>query len=284
MQITEYRYQHGTEERLGYRAIPELHRLRPAAPQFIRMNDLNIVLTRPTAFLYVDGYSMSPSNSGLNPVTTKNFMPALKTGSAHTAHEWVHTFEGKQHLKKVDIISSTCAAGIQALYEAEKLLTANEVEEVIIIGGERITEDTLRLFRELKIPVTCSDGFAYFRVEAGNQITDINWDYVYHTNPFYFEAEDLNKHIPEYQVDYVKLHGTGTLGNTRAEEDLAQLGTTLLCKPFIGHTQGISALVELGIVLDDPSTIGKVLVAANGAGGFFGTCTLNKLVENGTAT
>lgn len=281
MQIVDYKYIAGTDRFPGYIAITELDRYKPAALQFIKLADLNIELTRPTAFLYIDGFSISPSDCGLNSSDIDNYMPALKAGSAYSAHEWIHTFKNKEHLVKVDIMSGTCAAGIQALYEAKCLLDLQKVEEVIIIGGERITADTIRLFHELRIPVTCGDGFVYMKLERsipGIDITDIKWKYAFNRNPFAFTRETLDTLKPEYWkiIDYVKLHGTGTLSNETAEAGLAELGKPLKYKDQIGHTQGVSALLETCIVLDDPDIMGKILVTANGVGGFYGAFTLIK--------
>ena len=276
MQILDYKYFHGSELRDGYYAIPELNRTKNATSQFMELAGLQIKLDRPTAFLYVDGFSLCPSEAGLHPIDIQNYVPVIKTGSASVAHAWVHSFEGREWLTKVDIISSTCAAGIQAFYEADKLLQHTEAEEVIIIGAERTAPDTLRLFKELRIPVTCGDGFAYVRLKEGSEIQNCKWHYAYNPNPFAFTRETLNRVLPHYPVDYVKLHGTGTPTNEAAEEDLAKLGTPIRLKPKIGHTQGLSALIETCMVYDDPDILGTILVTANGLGGFYGALTLLK--------
>jgi hypothetical protein len=276
MRIIDYKSFHGSEKREGYIAIPELHRTQSSVKQFIKLADLDITLTRPTAFLYVDGFSMSPSESGLNTSNVDNYHPVIKSGAAYIAHEWIYTFKNREHLVKVDIMSGTCAAGIQALYEAQRLLWEGEVEEVIIIGGERTTEDTMRLFKELRIPVTCGDGFAFMRLEMGYDITNVVWKYAFSKNPFMFRKEDLDTLAPGYHIGYVKLHGTGTAANTEAESGLAKLATPIIYKDSIGHTQGVSALVETCMLLDDPKIRGRILVTANGLGGFYGAFLLTK--------
>lgn len=279
MRIIDYKYIIGTEPRDGYIAIPELDRQTPSVPQFIELANLTIKLTRPTAFIYVDGFSMSPSESGLNTTNVDNYMPVIKSGSPYIAHEWVYTFQNKEHLLKVDIMSGTCAAGIQALHEADRLLKSGTVQEVIIIGGERITQDTLRLFKELRIPVTCGDGFVFMRVDLAFNNTEIvhaQWKYHFSNNPFLFTLKAINTLNPGYPVDFVKLHGTGTEANEAAEAGLAKLGIPLRYKPKIGHTQGISALLETCMVLDDQNIQGNILVTANGLGGFYGAFTLVK--------
>ena len=212
--------------------------------------------------------------SGLNTTNIDNYMPVIKSGSPYIAHEWVYTFKNREHLVKVDIMSGTCAAGIQALYEANRLLSEGLAQEVIIIGGERTTKDTMRLFKELHIPVICGDGFVYMRLEQGSDIVDIKWKFAFNNNPFVFARETLDTLIPTYSVDYVKLHGTGTETNEAAEKGLAEIAKPLRYKSELGHTQGISALLETCLVLDDVDIKGRVLCVANGLGGFYGAFTL----------
>jgi len=279
MQIVDYRYIKGTERRDKYIAIPELNRLKPSARQFIALASIDIVLSQPTAFLYIEGFSIAQSDCGLNPVDTKNYMPSLKAGSSYIAHEWVQSFKNKEHLVRLDLLSGTCAAGIQAVYEADRLLNEGKVKEVIIIGGERTTPDTIRLFKELGIRIMCGDGLVYMRLtkqEGGMQIVAPEWKFAYSQNPFSFTEESLNTLIPYYNVDYVKLHGTGTKSNTNAEAGLAKIATNVTYKDEIGHTQGVSALLETCMVIDDDSIEGNILVTANGVGGFYGAFSLLK--------
>jgi hypothetical protein len=51
--------------------IPELDRDKPSTPQFIDLANLNIRLTKPTAFIYVDGTAISQSEAGLGKGTEK---------------------------------------------------------------------------------------------------------------------------------------------------------------------------------------------------------------------
>jgi hypothetical protein len=277
MHITEYFHIHGTEPRDGYIAIPELDRYRPSAAQFIELADLNITLTRPTAFLYVDGFSISQADSGINMPAVKKYSPAIKSGSSFIAHEWAKTFKNREHLKYINVVSSTCAAGIQAIYEAQQLLNKSDVYEVIIIGGERTTDDTMRLFRELGIDIMCGDGFAYMRLEKGPMsIYGVEWKFTMQDNPFYFPREVIDTLRVCHPLDYVKLHGTGTKSNTEAEAGLEEIGNVIIYKDKIGHTQGVSALLETCMVLAEDAIKGNILVTANGFGGYYGAFTLIK--------
>ncbi|MCP4487734.1 MAG: hypothetical protein GY820_10520 [Gammaproteobacteria bacterium] len=279
MRIIDYHSIHGTEQRDGYIAIPGLDRDKSSVAEFRKLSNLEITLTRPTAFIYVDGFSVSQAEAGLNDQCGERKMPILRSGSSYIAHEWLYRMKGRKHIKHVNIVSSTCAAGIQALWEANNLLhdVNGEIEEVIIIGGERTTPSTIRLFKELRIPVTCGDGFVFIRIGSGGfDITQVNWKFAFNNNPFQFKKEDIDTLAPGCRVGYVKLHGTGTPSNTEAESGLAELGTPLEYKSKIGHTQGVSALLETCMVLDDPKLKGRILVTANGLGGFYGSFLLTK--------
>lgn len=201
MRIIDYTAIHGTESLDGFIAISGLDRNRPSTPQFINLAKLNIELTRPTAFLYIDGVSFTPSDAGIGTSAIDPSVAVIKTTSSYCAHSWVRTFKNKEHLVKVDTISGTCAAGIQALYEADILLNSALVEEVVIIGCERISEATLKLFKELMIPVTCGDGFVFMRLEKGKGIKDVKWKYQFSNNPFQFSRETINSLKPDYPVD-----------------------------------------------------------------------------------
>lgn len=278
MQIIDYRYQHGTEDRENYIAIPELDRQESSVRQFIKLANLNITLQKPTAFIYVDGFCVSQAEHGILPGGTKSCTGIIRSGSSFVMHEWIYTFKGKEHLVHANIVSSTCAAGIQALQEAQNLLDAGVIEEVIIIGAERTTEKTLQLFKELRIPIKCGDGFFFLRLgkSGGIGVKDVKWKYTFQGNPFFFPEPVLSGLAPEYPVDFVKLHGTGTVSNTAAEAGLASLGVPVTYKDKIGHTQGISSLLETCMALDDNNISGTVLVTANGLGGFYGAFTVIK--------
>ena len=275
MRIIDYQYITGTTLRDNIVTIPQLKRDKLAARQFIELTHFDIELTRNTAFLYLGGTTVDQSEAGMG---TGNgvYFPAIKSGTSFCAHQWISKFMNKEHLVHMEVIEGTCAAGINALKRAQELLYSIGIDEVIIIGHERITQEVVRSFKELGMPITCGDGFVYMRLEQGYDISDIKWRWAYNPNPFVFTREDIDTLLPPYRIGYVKLHGTGTEHNTDAEAGLTEAATPLTYKEEIGHTQGISALLETCIVLDDPNVRGRILVTANGFGGYYGAFTLTK--------
>lgn len=277
MRIIDYKYIHGTKLQNGIMTIPELDRTKPATQQFIDLAELELNLEVPTAFIYINGTTVHQSEAGLSKGIDQ-YVPAIKTSSPYIAHQWCSVFENKEHLVSMEVVNGTCASAIQAVHRAAVLLHNPYfgVEEVVVIGHERICPDTVRMFKELGIRITCGDGFVYMKFGMGHDIGRIIWDWAYNSNPFMFTRETLDTLIPTYRIGYVKLHGTGTKSNCEAEQGLFELATPLMYKEEIGHTQGISALLETCILLDDPNIRGRILVTANGLGGYYGAFTLTK--------
>jgi len=277
MQILDYKHIAPSEKREGYFAIPELVRNTSSVNQFIKLSQLDIELTKPTGFIYVEGFAISQAESGVTNKVTGKYTVAVCSGTSFIMHKWLSTFKNKHFIRAATNTTGTCASGMQALHIAREWMETGVCEEVILIGGERITEDTIRLFKELRIGILCGDGFVYMKLGRGGvDIEHTKWRYAYNANAFSFTAETLNNLIPWYPVNYVKLHATGSPSNDAAEEDLAKLGIPITYKQNIGHTQGISSLLELCIVMADDSIRGSILVVANGVGGFYGSCTINK--------
>lgn len=277
MRVIDYKYIIGTEHGGNLVAIPHLDRDKLATRQFIDMAELDIELTKPTAFFYLAGNTVNQSEADVRKGNDL-YAPAIKTVVSSCAHQWISTFKNIEHLVWMETVEGTCAAGINAIYKAHRMVhnVYSDVQEAIIIGHERITPSILRSFEELGMSMLCGDGFAYMRLGQGHDIAPPEWKWAYNPNPYVFEKETLNTLIPDYRVGYVKLHGTGTQANNAAEADLEKLATPLKYKPLIGHTQGLSALLETCMVLDDPNIRGRILVTANGYGGYYGAFTLTK--------
>jgi hypothetical protein len=279
MQISEYKYITGTEQREGYFAIPELKRDVSSANEFIKLAALDINVKKNTGFIYVDGFTVSQAESGVGKSLSTKYMVAVCSGSSYIMHKWISSLSKPENIVCAEVVSGTCASGIQAIKKAQEWLDSGQCEEVIVIGGERTSQDTLRLFKELRIGIMCGDGFVYLKLNkkiTSNTISHINWKFAYNKNPFYFSKEQINKLIPTIPVGYVKLHGTDSPSNTKAEEDLEDLGIPIKYKSAIGHTQGISSLLETCLVMEDNSVKNRVLVTANGFGGFYGSFILTK--------
>ena len=77
----------------------------------------------------------------------------------------------------------------------------------------------------------------------------------------------------------VNPHGTGTEINETAETSLFGDKKQLRYKEQYGHTQGVSGLLEVCLVLD-ADVNEDVLCVSSGLGGFYGSCTIYNNKEN----
>jgi len=287
MQIVEYKYIKPTIQKDGYIAIEGLDRERYATEQFIELAELDIQLDKPTAVLYVDGFTVNQSETRVDkkdrfniPIEIGPSPITVKSGSSYSMHQWIKEMNGNENVVYASVVADTCASSMHALYQAERLLYEGVCEEVVIIGEERTSRDTLRLFKELMIDVTCGDGFVYIRLDNSSKskcgVYDTKWLYEYNNNPFIVSKEAVLKLKPMYSVDFVKVHGTGTKANDEAESLISEIGKIVQYKNTTGHTQGVSGLLEMCMAIDDTTIYGKVLCIATGFGGFIGGCTLIK--------
>ena len=288
MYIREYNYLTPTQFGTDHNEIEGITRTDYATQQFIERLP-KIVLDRPTAVIYAGGATLGQSEGrnteGINPlyvgtVPLNKSKLLIKELSAYSMHAWIKSMDNNHFVKYASINGNTCASSMHALYEANLLLTSKVVDEVIVIAEERTSFNTVRIFKEHRIDVTCADGVAVMRlldVGVGSHITDCKWSYEWGNNPFgtttsgYLSVDDIGCSV-------VKVHGTGTQNNDEAEKVLGCGRTVINYKKDVGHMQGASALVEICMLLDDEKVDADapILCVASGMGGFYGSCVLYK--------
>ena len=184
------------------------------------------------------------------------------------------------------INANTCASSMYCLYEAKQLLKT--YDKVVIVAMEMTEASQILLFEQLGVEIVCGDGLAVIVLNNTNgvaKIDDVSWKWNNDRSPMSVSKEGYLKVLNELDlndVSVVKPHGTGTSRNDEAEnEALLEVGLaaveTRYYKRDIGHTQGASTAVELGILLDEMQVNDKALILASGMGGFYGGCTVWKL-------
>lgn len=250
-------------------------------PQYIEMMDeylSKLEVKGKVAFLYVSGVTLSASESrvtedlGKYRVALNYSGVCLKELVAYSMHKWIGCLQGKENIEYANISSNTCASSMYSLYEAEQLLNRG-FDEVVIVAEEKTSYNTLRVFDELSIDLKIGEGCAIIHLgKDGSDIVDCKWSYEYNRNPFGVTTSGYTK--VNTASDYVKPHGTGTDNNESAEQVLADR-PQIRYKEKYGHTQGISGLLELCMVLDE-EVRGRVLCVSSGLGGFYGSCIVNK--------
>ena len=186
----------------------------------------------------------------------------------------------------VSVNGNTCASSMYSLYEAKKLL--NDYDKVIVVAMEMTEASQILLFEQLGVEVVCGDGMAVIvlnKTHGMAKIDEVVWKWNNDRSPMSVSKEGYLKVLNTLDlsdVSVVKPHGTGTDRNDEAESGaLANVGLssieTKMYKKDIGHTQGASTIVELGMLLDEINSGTKALLLASGMGGFYGGCTVWKL-------
>ena len=279
MKVLSYKYIKPNDKGI----IESLDRSGYMTPQYIlQVKEYlkSIELSKPTAVLYAGGATL-PSSESRQTIAKKEYREDLyESGlvirelSAYQMHKWIGMLNGREHVQYANINGNTCASSMHSLYEAEQLLNNGIVEEVIIIAEEMTSYNTLRIFDEMSIDLMVGEGLAIIHLSKdGNDISDCKWAYSYDRNPFGVTRDGYTKVWSE--CDIVNPHGTGTDNNENAEQSVIQDKPQLRYKEQIGHTQGVSRLLEVCMVLDEPIE-GDILCISSGLGGFYGSCIVHK--------
>lgn len=186
----------------------------------------------------------------------------------------------------VSVNGNTCASSMYSLYEAQRLL--EEYDKVIVVAMEMTEASQILMFEQLGVDVVCGDGLGVLVLNSSSgiaRIDEVVWKWNNDRSPMSVSKEGYLKVLNELalnDIDIIKPHGTGTNRNDEAEnEAIDEIGlghaTKKMYKREIGHTQGASTAIELGMLLDEMSSGTKGLVLASGMGGFYGGCTVWKL-------
>jgi len=288
--IKNYQYLKPTVDCGDHIEIEDINRKDYAVNQY--MNKVHIEgITKPTALLYAAGFSLHQMES--RDITTVKDMfrgtvepqrtsMLIRESTVYAMHRWIGSIENKENIVYASINSNTCASSMNSLYEAQRLLDDGICEEVIIIAEERTSFNTLRIFKEHRVPITCGDALAIVTLTKEPtqlEVVDTKWEYEYNNNPFLTTKSGYAKVNTKLDIDQIKPHGTGTAANNEAEIDLIEGRDSVYYKKDTGHTQGASALLELCMLIDDKAVVGDTLCVASGLGGFYGSCVLRKLDE-----
>lgn len=285
MYIRKYSYIKPTVLCGDHYEIDGINRDDYAIDQFITMAD-KIVLDRSTAVLYAPGAGIGQSESRnptqvnnryIGSVPLKDGGPLIKELTAYHLHKWIGSMENNELVSYASVNSNTCASSMFAVYEAERLLRDNVVDEVIVITDERTSFNTIRIFKEHNVPLVVGDGLAIVRFvkePVGVEVTNTKWSYEWNRNPFGVTRTGYLK--IDSVANVVNVHGTGTDNNETAELVLHAGREVVAYKKEIGHTQGASGLLEMCMVLDDDDVHGDILCVTSGLGGFYGSCVLHK--------
>jgi hypothetical protein len=238
-----------------------------------------------SALLYIGGGLEHHSLSRYHQCHTElpRSSAVVKSQIGYVAHKYALLIGNIDYLS---INANACASAMHAIYEAQKLINKEDYDEVFIVGEEWVEPNELLLYKQLGIGITCSDGFVVARFEKYPRNYRIRKP-LFHKATWLFHQESaclnfskagyakvLQNYVNDH-IDVVKTHGTGTDNNNEAEDgaiaDILGDLPKLYYKQSIGHSQGVSALLEICVSLDDKTLINKnILALASGLGNFYG--------------
>lgn len=197
------------------------------------------------------------------------------------------------------IISNACISGVTAVIVAQRLIKASVYDDIIVVGGDEVTEFTTSGFLAFKsvsaspckpydaardglslgeavgaILVTNKRGLSKGVVISGGAITN---DANHISGPSRTGeqlAHAINEALGEAKiksddVSFINAHGTATVYNDEMESkainiaDLKDKPVNSL-KPYIGHTLGASGVAEIAIAAKE--LLGGTIIGTKGFG------------------
>ena len=174
-------------------------------------------------------------------------------------------------------VSTACSSGIKAFIIAKELLDSNYAEKVLVLGVDSLAKLPLFGFNSLEIlsssptnpfsknrsGINIGEGAAAFIVKKDGDGIEIaglgeTTDYYHSTTPDPSGVEAINAikealgNIKPCEIDYINLHGTGTVANDLMEATAisAVFGEKVpssTTKPLTGHCLGAAASIEIAL-------------------------------------
>ena len=286
MFIEKYFYKTGSQSVGKALFIPELRRDKYMAAEFLRLYKeelLNVKLEGTTAFLYAGGPASHHSDIRNINDSSIDGKIVIKGQIGYTAYNMARLYE---NIDYVSVNANTCASSMYCLHEAKWLLET--YDNVIIYAEDMVDKTQLFLFEQLQIDLVCGDGIAMMHLTKERtsntvaEVTGTSWVWNKDSSPMSVSQEGYTKMLKGLNcrdVGIVKPHGTGTYRNDSEEDAVIAAvfpdATVIKYKPEIGHTQGASTIIELGMLLDREESFTAVLMAS-GLGAHYGGCKVVK--------
>jgi len=246
-----------------------------------QIDRFSIDKTKKGAFLYIGGACEHHSHGRDYGCSRKGTMP-IKAQLGYCASKLAG---GLGNIHYLSINANACASGAYAIHEAYDLIHNKGFDEVIVYGEEWVEPNEELLYKQLKIPIIPSDGFVVLKFAKsgyGAYVNATTWVWNKDKSPFDFSKEGYIKAMSclgfgKNKPNILKLHGTGTLTNDRAELGAVSelFGTIeyIRYKDTIGHTQGVSGALELALVAKD-YPYKTIICNSAGLGNFYGSVWL----------
>lgn len=282
MKVLSYKYVLPNEEGI-VEALDRQGYMTPQYQEQVYDYMKSIKLQGKVAFLYAAGAVVTASeartatDSGKYREHEKKSSVVIKELAAYSLHKWIGMLDDRELIRYANINGNTCASSMYSLYEAEHLLNSG-YDEVVIVTEEKTAYNTLRIFDEHGIALKVGEGCVIMHLgkaksPADEDIINCKWSYEWNRNPFGVTVSGYTKVYSDCST--VKPHGTGTDNNEEAENKVYGEKNQIRYKETYGHTQGVSGLLEVCLVMEAGIT-GRTLCVSSGLGGFYGSCIVQK--------
>ena len=216
MQVVSYFYKTPNKAVDKANLIKELDRAKYMNQQYIAMAKeylQSISMNGRVAVLYAGGATISNSEGRNSKDKGEYALASLDTGlairelSSHNMHKYIGMLKDRNKVVYANINANACASSMYTLYEAERLMEHEGIDEVVVITEDMISYNTIRVFDEHNIPVIAGDGLAIMHLskEHGNGpvIADTEWGYDYNRNPFAVTKEGYSSVAKSRVIDNI---------------------------------------------------------------------------------
>lgn len=287
MFIEKVVYKHGTVIDGLANVMPEISRIKYMTTEFIKYHGkelFDVDNDSSTALLYAAGPATHCSDSRNSKHTELSGNIVVKGQIGYKVNIIGNKFKNIDYLS---INADTCSSSMQAIHTAKSLI--EEFEHIIIYSENIASELELKFFEQLGVDLICCDGVAMIHITRDKtpnskaEIVDTAWCWNGEISPMTVSEKGYLKVINKINTDgitHIKPHGTGTTSNDNAEDtalnSLFPGVPVLKYKQEIGHSQGASTAIEVGMLLDREEDF-DALVLASGLGNFYGACRIKSL-------
>lgn len=219
------------------------------------------------------GVVVATTNTGVEEYETSKISNYFELGNPA---EFIRDYYGLKNF--CTSVSTACSSGIKAFSVARDILNSNIAESVIVVGVDSLAKLSIFGFDSLGVlstkptnsfsknreGINIGEGVAGFILEKNKGIKILGIGEttdVYHStcpDPDAIESiKTLRMAIDESgiepkDVDYINLHGTGTVSNDLMESKAVYsvFGSSVMCsstKALTGHCLGAAATIEIGL-------------------------------------
>lgn len=218
---------------------------------------------------------VATTNTGVEEFETSNNLKHAQIGNPA---KFIHNYLGLGNF--YTSVSTACSSGIKAISIAKNLIESEIFQAVIVAGVDSIAKvpifgfDSLGIlsgnstnpFSKNRCGINIGEGAGIFILEKsfnkGINILGIgeNTDTYHSTSPDPMATESIkcieqalnNANLKPKDIEYINLHGTGTIANDQMEAFAINtvFGSNVLCsstKPLTGHCLGAAATIEIAL-------------------------------------